>query len=182
MATRTLETPEQLQIAERIAPPRNTLVFLLCTVFLNALGITVIGPVLPFIVQQYVADADLASVIGSLTAIYAVCQFVAAPGLGVLSDRFGRRPLTLVCLLGSAIGYLVFGLGGALWVLFLGRIDPLSPFLVEVSNIHVRRETLGHLLHIVKDASFLEIDLPLIFESIDRIMSGILHSGIWNPS
>jgi DHA1 family tetracycline resistance protein-like MFS transporter len=103
-------------------PPRNTQLFLLCTVFLNALGFTVIGPVLPFVVQQYVLDADLAGVIGWLTAIYAVFQFVAAPGLGVLSDRFGRRPLTLVCLLGSAVGYLVFGIGGALWVLFLGRI------------------------------------------------------------
>jgi DHA1 family tetracycline resistance protein-like MFS transporter len=102
--------------------PRNTQLFLLCTVFLNALGFTVIGPVLPFVVQQYVSDADLPSVIGWLTAIYAIFQFVAAPGLGVLSDRFGRRPLTLVCLLGSAVGYLVFGIGGALWVLFLGRI------------------------------------------------------------
>jgi DHA1 family tetracycline resistance protein-like MFS transporter len=91
-------------------------------VFLNALGFTVIGPVLPFVVQQYVSDADLAGVIGWLTAIYAIFQFVAAPGLGVLSDRFGRRPLTLVCLLGSCVGYLVFGIGGALWVLFLGRI------------------------------------------------------------
>lgn len=39
-----------------------------------------------------------------------------------MSDKYGRRPLLLVCLLGSAIGYLVFGIGGALWVLFVGRI------------------------------------------------------------
>lgn len=39
-----------------------------------------------------------------------------------MSDKYGRRPLLLVCLLGSAIGYFVFGIGGALWVLFVGRI------------------------------------------------------------
>lgn len=42
--------------------------------------------------------------------------------LGALSDKYGRRPLLLLCLLGSAIGYFIFGLGGALWVLFAGRI------------------------------------------------------------
>ena len=46
----------------------------------------------------------------------------AAPGLGLLSDHFGRRPLLLICMLGSALGYIMFGLGGALWVLFLSRI------------------------------------------------------------
>nr|MBS9407747.1 MFS transporter [Streptococcus oralis] len=48
--------------------------------------------------------------------------FFSAPALGVLSDKYGRRPLLLICLFGSAIGYLVFGVGGALWVLFAGRI------------------------------------------------------------
>lgn len=57
-----------------------------------------------------------------LTSVYAACVFVAAPVLGALSDKYGRRPLLLLCLLGSALGYFVFGLGGALWVLFAGRI------------------------------------------------------------
>jgi DHA1 family tetracycline resistance protein-like MFS transporter len=47
--------------------------------------------------------------------------------LGILSDRYGRRPLLLLCLLGSAVGYLLLGVGGALWVLFLGRaIDGIT--------------------------------------------------------
>jgi DHA1 family tetracycline resistance protein-like MFS transporter len=54
--------------------------------------------------------------------VYSICQFIAAPALGLLSDRFGRRPLLLICLFGSAVGYALFGLGGALWILFLGRI------------------------------------------------------------
>ena len=55
-------------------------------------------------------------------AAYGICQLIAAPGLGVLSGRFGRRPILFICLLGSAVGYLILGLGGALWLLFLGRI------------------------------------------------------------
>jgi DHA1 family tetracycline resistance protein-like MFS transporter len=101
----------------------HALLFLLVMVFLNTMGMTIIGPVVPFLVQPYVADQQqLARMVGWLSSIYAVCQFLAAPGLGVLSDRYGRRPILLICLLGSAIGYLLFGLGGALWVLFLGRI------------------------------------------------------------
>jgi MFS transporter, DHA1 family, tetracycline resistance protein len=61
-------------------------------------------------------------VVALLTFVYAVCVLLAAPGLGALSDRYGRRPVLIICLLGSAAGYLVFGIGGALWVLFAGRI------------------------------------------------------------
>lgn len=97
--------------------------FALATVFLGTVGIGIISPVVPFLVQPYVRDpAQLAPIVGLLTSAYALCQFIAAPGLGALSDRFGRRPVLLICLLGSAIGYLLFGIGGALWVLFLGRI------------------------------------------------------------
>ncbi len=65
---------------------------------------------------------EQALVVTLLTSVYAACVFLAAPVLGALSDKYGRRPLLLICLFGSAIGYLVFGIGGALWVLFAGRI------------------------------------------------------------
>jgi MFS transporter, DHA1 family, tetracycline resistance protein len=104
-------------------PGRQAVTFLVVTAFLNTMGFGVLSPVLPFIVQRYMSDQHtLAIVVGWLVATYALCQFIAAPGLGMLSDRHGRRPLLLICLLGSAIGYVLFGLGGALWVLFLGRI------------------------------------------------------------
>jgi len=104
-------------------PGRHIITFLVVTAFLNTMGSGVLSPVLPFLVRQYISNESiLAVVVGWLVAIYALCQFIAAPGLGLLSDRFGRRPLLLMCLLGSAIGYALFGLGGALWVLFLGRI------------------------------------------------------------
>jgi DHA1 family tetracycline resistance protein-like MFS transporter len=87
------------------------------------MGITIIVPIVPFLTLQYLAHPNnLAIIVGWLTAAYGICQLIAAPGLGVLSDRFGRRPILFICLLGSAFGYLILGFGGALWLLFLGRI------------------------------------------------------------
>ncbi|XLP23809.1 MFS transporter [Bacillus toyonensis] len=91
--------------------------------FLCGIGFSIIIPVVPFLVQPYTSNsAEQAVVVTLLTSVYAVCVFFAAPALGALSDKYGRRPLLLVCLFGSAIGYLVFGIGGALWILFAGRI------------------------------------------------------------
>lgn len=102
---------------------KKAFLFGLMSVFLCGIGFSIITPVVPFLVQPYISNPkDQAIVVTLLTSVYAACVFFAAPGLGALSDRYGRRPLLLVCLLGSAIGYLVFGIGGALWVLFAGRI------------------------------------------------------------
>ncbi|MBZ0296783.1 MAG: MFS transporter [Anaerolineae bacterium] len=102
---------------------RHALLFILATAFLNLAGVGLIAPVSPFLVGQYTTSpADLAIANGLLFTAYSFFQFLALPGLGALSDRFGRRPVLLICLMGSAVGYLLLGIGGALWVLFLGRI------------------------------------------------------------
>lgn len=102
---------------------KHALLFGLIAVFLCGIGFSIIAPVVPFLVQPYTSNpGEQAIVVTLLTSVYAVCVFFAAPALGALSDKYGRRPLLLLCLLGSAVGYLVFGIGGALWVLFAGRI------------------------------------------------------------
>jgi multidrug resistance protein len=86
---------------------------------MDVVGVMILSPVAPFIVQRYSKDALMVTM---LTVIYATAQFFAAPLFGKLGDRFGRRPVLLASVFGSAVGYLIFGLGGALWVLFLSRL------------------------------------------------------------
>ena len=88
---------------------KKAFLFGLMSVFLCGIGFSIITPVVPFLVQPYISNPkDQAIVVTLLTSVYAACVFFAAPGLGALSDRYGRRPLLLVCLWGSAIGYLVW--------------------------------------------------------------------------
>ncbi|WP_042161271.1 MFS transporter [Paenibacillus gorillae] len=102
---------------------KHALLFGLISVFLCGIGFSIITPVVPFLVQPYTSNpAEQAIAVTLLTSIYAVCMFIAAPALGALSDKYGRRPLLLICLTGSAIGYFVCGIGGAIWILFAGRI------------------------------------------------------------
>lgn len=94
--------------------------FVTATMFLNFMGLTIIIPVIPYIVANYTAQVAL--YVGLIMSCGAFFQFLAGPSLGYVSDVVGRRPVVLLSLLGGVFGYIVFGLGGALWVLFLGRI------------------------------------------------------------
>lgn len=101
----------------------DRLIFILVTMFLNFLGFSIIIPILPFLIERFIPrPQDLVIYIGLVFTVYAFCQFLAAPGLGRLSDLWGRRPILLISLLGSVIGYLLMALGGAFWVILLGRV------------------------------------------------------------
>lgn len=89
---------------------------------LNAAGLTIVIPLFPFLLGQYVSIEKIAIYLGILISIYAVCKFFMAPVMGAFSDYFGRKPILLISLIGTATGYFTLGVGGALWVLFLGRI------------------------------------------------------------
>jgi MFS transporter, DHA1 family, tetracycline resistance protein len=82
--------------------------FILITVFLDMLGIGLVIPVLPSLVGTLTTGRELQSYwYGALLASYGITQFLGAPLLGALSDRFGRRPVLLarLSLLGAKIGY-----------------------------------------------------------------------------
>lgn len=89
---------------------------------LNAIGMTIVFPLFPFLLEKYVPSTSVAGVMGALVSVFAGCTFFAAPIFGALSDRYGRKSILLLSLLGSVVGYILLGIGGALWVLFLGRI------------------------------------------------------------
>src|SRR5271170_4974440 len=101
---------------------RGTVIVVAVSVFLNFTGFTLILPVIPFLVGQYVPPERVGLYVGLIVSVFALCAFCAAPVLGALSDRYGRRPILMLSLLGSAVGYFIFGLGGALWVLFASRV------------------------------------------------------------
>jgi MFS family permease len=98
---------------------RSPLAILFVTVFLDLLGFGIVVPFLAYYVESFGAKA---STVGLLMSAFSLAQFLFAPVWGRLSDRVGRRPIILVGLLGSAIGFTLFGLAGSLPLLFIGRI------------------------------------------------------------
>ncbi|MBM3786292.1 MAG: TCR/Tet family MFS transporter [Acidobacteria bacterium] len=98
---------------------RRTLTFVFFTVFLDLLGAGILIPILPYLVRQFRTDA---MTVGLLSVAFSGAQFFAAPVLGAISDRIGRRPVLLFSILGSALGYFLFGWAGSLWLMFFARV------------------------------------------------------------
>src|SRR5213593_1590903 len=86
---------------------RSPLVIILITIFIDLVGFGIVIPVLPLYAERYGASE---TTVGLLLAIYSAMQFVFAPILGKLSDRVGRRPVLLVSLIGTSIGFLLMGI------------------------------------------------------------------------
>lgn len=98
---------------------RHALTFIFIAILLDIIGAGILMPVIPYLVRPYSADA---LTIGLMACAYSVAQFFAAPLLGAVSDRHGRRPVLVLSLFGASIGYVCFGIGGALWVFFASRV------------------------------------------------------------
>lgn len=101
------------------APPKGALGVIFLIVFLDLMGAGILVPVLPYVVLPYRSDA---LTVGLLALAFSAAQFAASPFLGVWSDRVGRRPVLLICLFGTAVGYFLFGWAGSLEMLFLSRL------------------------------------------------------------
>jgi DHA1 family tetracycline resistance protein-like MFS transporter len=114
---------------------RGSLPTLLGIVFVDMLGFAMIIPLIPFYAERFGASA---SVVGLLVASYAMAQLVGAPILGGLSDRVGRKPILMASLVGTSLGFLLFGLAGSLWLLFVARsLDGLTGGNVSVAQAYI---------------------------------------------
>lgn len=112
---------------EQFTPPKSEkfftlpLLIILITVFIDLIGFGMVIPILPLYANNAPFNATPFE-IGMLFGIYSWMQFIFAPILGRLSDKYGRRPILFISLLGSAVGYFVIGAANTLFLVFLGRI------------------------------------------------------------
>ncbi|ADV67992.1 TCR/Tet family MFS transporter [Deinococcus maricopensis] len=123
------------------SPPQPTasLPFIFVTLLLDMLGIGLIVPVLPTLVTQLSGGAtNAATLYGALISAYALMQFLCAPLLGALSDAHGRRPILLLSLTGSTLGYLLMAFSpNLLWMLLARLIAGTTGANVTVANAYV---------------------------------------------
>lgn len=104
-------------------------------VFIDLLGFGLILPLLPYYAESFGASDAL---VGILVASYAAAQLVGAPLLGRLSDCFGRRPILLLSLFGTLLGFLLLGFAKTLWVLFAARIlDGITGGNISVAQAYI---------------------------------------------
>lgn len=104
--------------------PRLPTIFILLTIMIEAMGIGLILPVMPTLLQE-VQGTDLSRAAlwgGLLASSYALMQFLFSPTIGNLSDRFGRRPVLLLSMAVLFVDYIIMALADTIWLLLLGRI------------------------------------------------------------
>jgi multidrug resistance protein len=114
---------------------RSPLVIIFLTVFIDLLGFGIVLPLLPYYAETYGASALM---VGLLSTSYSLMQFLFTPIWGRLSDRYGRRPLILLSLTGSCLGFLIFGLARSLAALFVGRmVAGIAGAVIPTTNAYI---------------------------------------------
>ena len=89
------------------------------TVLIDMLGMTIILPSLPLYVEQFSTSTFM---IGMVYSVFAACAFFAGPILGSLSDRYGRKPVLVISIFGTSLGWIIFALAPNIWIIFLSRV------------------------------------------------------------
>jgi DHA1 family tetracycline resistance protein-like MFS transporter len=105
-------------------PGKHAITFIFITVLIDMIGFGLIIPVMPALLEDLTGLPPNEAVVlgGFLTAVYALTQFIFAPIIGGLSDRFGRKPVLLCALAGFTIDYTIMGFAPEFWLLFIGRL------------------------------------------------------------
>lgn len=129
--------------------------FILVTAMLDVLGMGLVIPVLPRLIESMSGSASTAGwVNGLFVAMWSLMQFLVSPLLGALSDRFGRRPVLLLSTAGLALDYVLMALAPNLWWLALGRLlsgatsatlPTMLAYLADVSAPQDRSKAFGWL-------------------------------------
>ena len=130
----------------------KSLAVIFAAIGLDAVGIGLIFPILPRLLEEVTHTPHIVPYIGVMTALYAAMQFIFAPVLGALSDNLGRRPVLLISLAGAAINYVIMAFAPQLWMLLLGRaiagltsanIAVATAFITDISPEDMRARRFG---------------------------------------
>jgi DHA1 family tetracycline resistance protein-like MFS transporter len=108
-------------------------------VFIDLMGFGIIMPLLPYIAERFAASPEQ---IGLLTATYSLFQFISAPIMGRLSDRFGRKKLLMISQFGTFLGFVLLGVANSLPLLFLARIiDGITGGNISIAQAYIADST-----------------------------------------
>jgi DHA1 family tetracycline resistance protein-like MFS transporter len=133
---------------------RLPIIFILLTVMIDAIGIGLIIPVMPDLIQELGGGTLSQAAIwgGILATTFAVMQFLFGPVIGGISDRFGRRPVLLIALTVMALDYVLMAVAGAMWLLLVGRViggitaatqSTASAYIADISSPQERAARFG---------------------------------------
>ncbi|MEL6921987.1 MAG: TCR/Tet family MFS transporter, partial [Pseudomonadota bacterium] len=134
--------------------PPNALIFILITVTLNMIGVGLAWPILPKLVQEMGSGSvsDAAYVYALIGGVFAISQFLFAPLVGSLSDRYGRRPVMLISLAGLGVDYVLTALAPTyFWLavvrfvggIFAATITTANAYAADISTPENRARNFG---------------------------------------
>lgn len=136
------------------APGKHALAFIVATVLIDSIGFGIVIPVFPRLIVELTGRSlgDAARIGGWLALAFSVMQFAFGPLIGNLSDRFGRRPVLIACLLTFGVDYAVMGFASSIWLLLGGRLiagvtgasfSPAYAYIADISPAEKRAANFG---------------------------------------
>ncbi len=127
------------------------IIIIFVTILIDLIGFGIVIPVLPYYVEG-VSFGATPFQLGLLVASFSIMQFIFSPIFGGLSDKYGRRPVLFLSLLGTAVGFLIVGFATTLWMVFAGRIldgitggniSTAQAYIADVTSLKNRAKGMG---------------------------------------